>query len=63
MTRSRSSDGNLQGYELAVYADTAVSQPRVQILAMELGSMEKWEVCIDAEQQNEYKALVRTFPN
>ncbi|KAJ8408502.1 hypothetical protein AAFF_G00259160 [Aldrovandia affinis] len=58
VARARNSDGNLHGYELAVYADTAVSQPRVQILATELGSIVQWKVCIDAEQQNEYKALM-----
>ncbi|KAJ8376409.1 hypothetical protein SKAU_G00069890 [Synaphobranchus kaupii] len=55
---ARASDGNMQGYELAVYADTMISQPRVQIMAMELGSMEKWKVCVDAELQNDHKALM-----
>ncbi|KAG9350900.1 hypothetical protein JZ751_024789, partial [Albula glossodonta] len=56
--RIRGSDGNLRGYELALYADATASKPRAQILAMELGSMENWKVCVDAEKQNEYKALM-----
>ncbi|XP_036375472.1 vitellogenin-like [Megalops cyprinoides] len=54
-------DGSLQGYELAVYVDTTISKPQVQLLAMEMGNTEKGHLCVNADLQSEYKALMTIY--